>query len=388
MEPQTHAPVPERPRESGDEIAPGLNVPGSPTALSPQSEGLSRFILGDDGLRSGWSALLFVAIYYLLLFVLDILALSVDPHLAENSFSPTQILITELIPLTAILVAGSVMARIECRRLVDYNLVDSRRVRHFVGGLLTGFAALSTLIAALAMAGWLRFGHPTLHGPAAIQYAFLWACAFLLVGLFEEGAFRCYLLFTLTRGINFWWALATVAALCLLLLATHDPKGSSGVFVIAFLGVLPCWLMHRAHTASSSFWQATWATSTAFGFFHTSNGGENAIGIFAAALVGAVFCVSVRLTGSAWWAIGCHAAWDWAETFFYGTPDSGLLPDHHLLTTSPVGNALWSGGTDGPEGSLLVVPVLLLLALALLSFYRGNALCSQNHRTDKSTAQP
>jgi membrane protease YdiL (CAAX protease family) len=204
-----------------------------------------------------------------------------------------------------------------------------------------------------------------LHAGQAFGFGLVWACAFLFVGSFEEGSFRCYLLFTLKRGINFWWALAMVAGVCLLLAASRDPKGSSGVFLIAALGVIPCGLSQRLRQRNSPFWQASWATSVAFGYFHTSNNGENAIGVFAAALIGFAFCVSVRVTGSAWWAIGCHAAWDWAETFFYGTPDSGFVAQRHFLTTSPVGNVLWSGGADGPEGSLLVVPVILLLLAAL-----------------------
>jgi hypothetical protein len=35
----------------------------------------------------------------------------------------------------------------------------------------------------------------------------------------------------------------------------------------------------------------------------------------------------------------------------------------------PAGNPLWSGGTDGPEGSLLVLGVILLLLVALLVVY-------------------
>ena len=77
--------------------------------------------------------------------------------------------------------------------------------------------------------------------------------------------------------------------------------------------------------------------------------------------IGFVFCVSVRVTGSAWWAIGCHTAWDWAETYFYGTADSGFVAKGHYLSTSTSGNPLWSGGTDGPEGSLLVIGIVLLL---------------------------
>ncbi len=102
---------------------------------------------------------------------------------------------------------------------------------------------------------------------------------------------------------------------------------------------------------------------------HTGNGGENWIGIFAAAAIGFVFCVSIRFTGSAWWAIGCHAAWDWAESYFYGTADSGMVVQGHYLTTTRLGNALWSGGADGPEGSLLVLVAILLLLVALIVIY-------------------
>ena len=122
--------------------------------------------------------------------------------------------------------------------------------------------------------------------------------------------------------------------------------------------------------ASSNFWQASWVTSTLFGLIHTGNNGENWIGIFAAGAIGFVFVVSVWVTGSAWWAIGCHAAWDWAETFFYGAADSGNVATGHYLTVTPAGPVLWSGGTDGPEGSVLVIGIIVLLAVALVAIYR------------------
>ena len=195
-----------------------------------------------------------------------------------------------------------------------------------------------------------------------------------LVGFFEEGSFRCYLLFTLTRGINFWWALGMVGAVCLWLLLAAKGNGVWGVYRHCLLGLMPCLLLHLKKSQSAGFWQAAWVTSTLFGFIHTGNNGENWVGIFAAAAIGFVFCVSVRVTGSAWWAIGCHAAWDWAETYFYGTADSGMVVNGHYLTTSPAGNALWSGGADGPEGSLLVLGVILLLLVALIVLYgRGKS---------------
>jgi hypothetical protein len=93
------------------------------------------------------------------------------------------------------------------------------------------------------------------------------------------------------------------------------------------------------------------------------------IGIFAAGAIGFVFVVSLRVTGSAWWAIGCHAGWDWAETYFYGAIDSGNVATGHYLTVTPAGSTFWSGGADGPEGSVLVIGIIVLLLVALVVIY-------------------
>jgi membrane protease YdiL (CAAX protease family) len=274
-----------------------------------------------------------------------------------------------VIEVLACLGAGAVVALIEHRRVMDYNLTGPRRLVHFFSGLVAGFAALSALVGALAWGGWIRFGPIELSGARIFSFGALWAVAFLLTGLGEEGGFRCFLQFTLARGINFWWALGAVGGLCLDLLLRGSGNGIWGVYFAALLGLAPCLWLHLKNVEGSNFWQAAWVTSTLFAFVHTGNGGENWIGIFAAAAIGFVFCVSIRLTGSAWWAIGCHAAWDWAESYFYGTADSGMVAQGHYLSTSPAGSVLWSGGADGPEGSLLVLGILALLLAALIVLY-------------------
>jgi hypothetical protein len=241
--------------------------------------------------------------------------------------------------------------------------------------MIAGFASLSLLIGGLAWGGWLQFGPVALSSSQIFKFAALWGCAFLLVGCYEEGVFRCYLQFTLTRSINFWWALGIIGLVCLKLLIFNSGNGNWGVYILAGLGLVPCALLHFKKAARSGFWQASWVTTTLFGFLHTGNNGENWIGIFAAGAIGFVFVVSIRVTGSAWWAIGCHAAWDWTETYFYGAIDSGNVATGHYLTVTPVplkGSGwpvLWSGGGDGPEGSLLVIPVIVLLLVALVLIY-------------------
>jgi membrane protease YdiL (CAAX protease family) len=346
-----------------------------PIDLAPgpqQYRGLRWMFIGDQGLRAGWSVLIFLVLTFLFLVALGSAATVIAHkvlHLKTGNFTPLTGFIQETISFLALLGAAALMALIERRRILDYNLTGPRRLVHFVSGLAAGFAALSALVGALVWGGWLHFGPVALSGAQIFNYAALWGAVFLLTGLFEEGSFRCYLQYTFTRGINFWWALGIVGAICILLLLTSKGNGVWGVYGIAVLGIAPCWMLKVKKVPTARFWQAAWVTSTLFGFIHTGNNGENWIGIFAAAAIGFVFCVSVRLTGSAWWAIGCHAAWDWAETYFYGTADSGLVASGHYLSTTPAGNPLWSGGADGPEGSLLVLGVILLLLAALIALY-------------------
>ena len=79
----------------------------------------------------------------------------------------------------------------------------------------------------------------------------------------------------------------------------------------------------------------------------------------------------IYFTRSLWWALGFHAAWDWGESFFWGTSDSGLLVQGHLFDEHPQGALLWSGGPTGPEGSLLVFLILLLCTALALLYWRG-----------------
>ncbi len=325
--------------------------------------------VGPDGLRTGWSVLFAYGLFYFFRMVIGTIFFAAHLVDEQNDLTAVSMLTLELVPFLAMLAAGVILAVVEQRNILDFNLRGPRRASHFVSGLAAGFIALSALIGVLDLCGWVHFGPPALTGVQILRFAALWGCAFLLVGCVEEGLFRGYLQFTLTRGLNFWWALAAEAALCLYLALQPGNRGAWGVYAVALMGLLPCLALHQRGAPRSGFWQAAWVTSTFFGLIHTFNRDENWIGVFAAASMGVVFCVSVRVTGSAWWAIGCHAAWDWTETYFYGTADSGLPARGHLFTTSPAGNPLLSGGADGPEGSVLVFGAMLLLLAVLLLFY-------------------
>jgi len=286
-------------------------------ATDPRSTGggaLRRIFVGDQGIRPGWSVLLFAAIYL----ILDRVATAGLSHFMLLDQSPIPLshgFFGEGIEILVVLIATWVMARIENRPLFSYGYTGGHRAIRLVTGILWGFLCLSAVIGILWKAGLLVFEGLSLTGFTAWKYAMAWALVFLLVGVFEESLLRGYAQYTLARGIAFWWA-----ALVL---------------------------------------------SVAFLLGHAGNGGESALGLLEVGLAGFVFCLSLYYTKSLWWAVGFHAGWDWAESYVYGTPDSGLIINGHLLASHPAGNPRWSGGTTGPEGSILILPVLIMAAIGM-----------------------
>ena len=351
---------------------PVIDLGTAPDSMAPEEpyRGLRWIFIGEHGLRVFWSVAFFIVLFaaFNIAFAFAFSKMHLIARMG-GTLAPRVAFYGELAQFLSLLAAAGLTALVEGRRIVDYNLRGPHPGAHFSSGLVSGFLALSLLIGALALGGWLHFGPVALSGSQIGIYAAIWAGVFLMVGCVEEGVMRCFLLFTLARGINFWWAVSLVGAMCLNLVLRVRGNGVWGVYAIALLGLAPCLWLHLKGSEGAGFWQAAWVTSTFFGFGHTGNNGENWMGIFAAAFIGFVFCVSVRVTGSAWWAIGCHASWDWGETYLYGTPDSGMVAQGHYLTSTLAGPPFWSGGANGPEGSILVLPVCLLLLVALLLIY-------------------
>jgi len=276
---------------------------------------LRRIFVGQDGIRAGWSALLFVIIY-LILNGIETATLGHFVNLeGRGPLTPSLAFVQESFDLLVIAVATWVMARIEHRHVFSYGLTGTYRVLRLASGLACGILCLSILVGILWKLHLLVFDGVSLGGLTAWKYGLAWAGVFLLVGVFEESLLRGYLQYRLAHGIGFWWAAVLL--------------------------------------------------STAFAVWHISNGGESPLGLVVVGLSGLVFCLSLWYTKSLWWAVGFHSGWDWGQSYLYGTPDSGLLAKGHLLSSHPSGNSLWNGGTTGPEGSCLIVPMLIAMALVM-----------------------
>jgi len=310
----------------------------NPLVIQPERTP-SRILFGPDGLRAGWALLvattIFFALYYVIGFVLRLA--HIVPH-EQGSPTPVAVLRSEGILFFVVAATSWIMSRLENRPASTYGLGGRRRLSLLVTGALWGLLFLSLLVFVLIKSGLLVIDARLLRGNDIFRYALAWAPAFLVIALFEEYLFRGYLLFTLTRGL-------------------------AGLYRR---------IASPSRSAALGFWTAALLLSFGFGLIHSSNAGESPIGLLAAALISLVFCLSLWRTGSLWWAIGFHAAWDWAESFLYGVADSGITVRFHLLATHPTGSALLSGGATGPEGSVFVIPIAALAALVIALTFKDN----------------
>ena len=99
--------------------------------------------------------------------------------------------------------------------------------------------------------------------------------------------------------------------------------------------------------------------SALFGAVHLGNPGEGWVGALSVMLFGIFASFTLQRTGNLWFAIGFHAATDYAETFIYSMPDSGMLASVHLLDSNLHGPRWLTGGMIGPEGSMVDFALLL-----------------------------
>ncbi len=301
----------------------------------PRPSLLYRIFIGADGLRAGWSLLLYAILLIAPLFILREIhpahPTPKQPTSATHLVTGTETYLSEAASFAYVFFATWLMSLIERRPNSVYGLGLCGRLPQFLAGLFFGALSLSLLVAILWKMHLLVFDARLLSGTAAMHYALIWLGAFLFVGLSEEYLMRGYLQFTLARGLT----------------------GIASFFA-------------PAHSKTIGFWLSALILSYAFGAGHSSNAGESPIGLVSAGIAGLVFCLSLWRTGSLWWAIGFHCTWDWAQSFLYGVADSGTMIQGHLFSTHPVGDPLMSGGATGPEGSLFVLLILTLVAILIL----------------------
>lgn len=268
---------------------------------------MRKVFFNSRGLRAGWRLLIFVGIFLCLGFLADWIVANVL-HLQERpALDPVGFISGELESLIQVLVATWIMARIERRHFLDYGIpVQNVFGRNFWIGLVWGLASTSLLVGLIATFDGYRILGLAIHGCALWYFLGLWIIASLLIGFSEELQFRGYLLATLADGVGFW---------------------VGAILLSAGFGALHYFL--KPHERWEDF---------------ASTG-----------LLALFTCLTLRRTGTLAFAIGFHAAFDFANLFVWSGQNGGDYPVGHLLETKWQGQQWLTGGALGPEASWMAL---------------------------------
>ncbi len=290
--------------------------PSTPASQAPPPERLpSKIFLNDEGLRSGWSLLIYAAFWLMIDFVAQVIVQQFI-GIKIDSLSPQYLFLEEIVGFASAYGAALLMARLERRPAGLYGLPMRQAFgKSFWQGVLLGLGEVTVLMALIAAFGGYSFGRPATHGASLLGWGVFWAVVFVLVGLSEEFLFRGYVQYTLARGTGFWPAAVLLSIL--------------------------------------------------FGFVHRGNPGEGIVGEASVAVTGLVFAFALRRTGNLWLVVGWHASFDFGETFLFSVPNSGVVYAQHLSTAALHGATWLTGGAVGPEGSIFAFLTMGISALVI-----------------------
>jgi membrane protease YdiL (CAAX protease family) len=238
--------------------------------------------------------------------------------------------------VTASIMGAIAMAIFESRRLTDLGLYWTEGAgRNLLTGIVLGTGGAMLLILPPAAFGLAHFeSAPTHFNPGAA----LFTLTLLFCGAAgEEIAFRGFPLQFLMRGYGSW---------------------------IGIIGV-----------------------GILFGLLHGFNPGATRMSMANTAGFGILFGFAVLRSHDLWLPIGFHFGWN-ATLPFLGVDLSGFtiqVVGYRLVWTA---GDLWSGGTYGPEASLLASGVLLVLFLAVrrVPVRRGVAYLLDGKSLDEESA--
>ena len=282
--------------------------------LGAHMDRLRRVFLFDGELRSGWRFLIFLVLYQIgeaaLNFVLPKL------HFPEFVFTWLGLMLNEAVDFALVAAVAWLMSRIEQERFSAYGLPLARGSgRLFAVGVIWGIIPSIVILIPIYLTGGCSFHGLALHGADLAVSAVTWAFAFVVMGFSEEFLFRGYTLKTLAEGIGFWPAAAVLSCLFGLVHLIFKPD-------------------------------------------------EGWIDPISVSLYGLFWCLTLRRTGSLWFAIGFHAASDYADMIIFAEPNTGNAGKPlagHLLNVQFHGPAWLTGGPRGTEASVLVFLVLAAL---------------------------
>jgi membrane protease YdiL (CAAX protease family) len=314
-------------------LAPDLTAPPQRPPLSPRFHPLARLLICALGvILAVWSlqAVMAAATYF------SATVSNRTPQQQLNDFFEQYSLLALVLPYPSVLLWLIICrSTLDRRSLQSLGLHPSCRRRNLSAGCIAGALAVSLLFGVLWLPGEATFNgwSPAVFDSSAwstLAWLAAWALAFLLAGFMEELLFRGYAL----QNLHAWLGLrAAIGA-------------QAAVFALIHLGNVYAANAFLTDSTASSTPAALWS--------------DAARALPNLALIGVFFALCYLKTGSLWFPIGFHAAWNFFLGCVYSLPVSGL--GVFRLLDIEVSHDNWiSGGAFGPEGSLLLTPLLLAL---------------------------
>ena len=204
----------------------------------------------------------------------------------------------------------------------------------FVFGLLLGVALIAASFAVKVGMGWVQIVGWGLAevGPAIFLAEFVMiTVAFVAVGFWEELVVRGYQMTNLAEALNM-----------------------------------------RRRTATGAVIAALVLTSLGFAVLHTTNPGHSTLGLVNIGLISLmVLGLAYAITGRLGLSIGLHVSWNFALSFIFGLPVSGVVVGSApLLIAEDIGPELWTGGPFGQEGGLLGTLAIVTGCIAVIAWLR------------------
>ena len=257
--------------------------------------------------------------------------------LAMPSIGPTMGALATSTRFSAAILAAQapaiLFAVVLCRLVLDSRSVSSlglrlRNAPQFFGGAFCGFLAIAFLFGLLWIGGHIQIGGWSERAQEiglsgiALRLGF-WALVMLGVGVAEETLFRGYALHNLSAWLG------------------SDKTGLGAAAIVQAI------LFGSVHLMNLSGEKATYALQAL----------PNLV------LIGLFFAFCAFKTGSLWFPIGFHAAWNFFLGSVFSLPVSGLAT-FRLLQTEVSGSRWLTGGAFGGEGSVLLT--ILIIAMIYL----------------------
>jgi uncharacterized protein len=293
---------------------------------------------GERRLRSGWR-LLAQLLLLLFTFIFFGALIGLFAYLLPMPTNGNILFISQFVVFLAVTLSVYLARRfLDRRSFVSLGLRwDSRATQDLLFGIVISGFMMGLIYLVEWTMGWLTFDGYAWQEESATKLVMgmaLMLVSFIIVGWQEELLSRGYWLQNMEDGLNLFWAVLI----------------SSLLFALAHLG----------------------------------NPNASGVAILGLLLAGVFLAYGYLRTRQLWLPIGLHIGWNFFEGPVFGFQVSGLVVTPRLLTHTINGPEILTGGAFGPEAGLVIIPAMILGALAINRYTRHRPVNTPSY-TDTKT---